>query len=204
MGYSHVPDGEFTMRRKLMIAAVVATLALAGVACSKDTPATPSISFSPSPVPVSGGTGVTISPSGSLPPSSSPGITGSVTDGSATATMTGAFAGTLAFDDLASPALWSPPPGSVALQWNGAGKQTLGLGGPSFAGQQATSSTVSLSFTLRIERKLVTFRSTAGECIITITTAEANDVEGLFQCTGVTNADGTLVLNAQGSFGATG
>ena len=63
---------------------------------------------------------------------------------------------------------------------------------------------MSLSFTLRVGGKLVTFHSTAGECIITITAAQANDVEGLFQCTGVTNADGTLVLNAQGSFGATG
>ncbi len=187
-----------------MIAGVVATLALAGVACSKDADTTPSLSFSPSPVPVSGGTGVTISPSGSLPPSSSPGITGSVTDGSATATVTGAVAGTLVFDDLASPALWSPPPGSVALQWNGADKQTLGLGGPSFAGQQATSSTMSLSFTLRAGGKLVSFHSTSGECIITISAAQPNDVEGLFQCAGVTNADGTLVLNAQGSFGATG
>ena len=34
------------MRRKLMIAAVVATLALAGVACSKGTNSTPSLSFS--------------------------------------------------------------------------------------------------------------------------------------------------------------
>jgi hypothetical protein len=192
------------MRKKLKIAGVVATLALVGAACSKSTDSTPSLSFSPSPVPVSGATGVPTSPSDGLSPSASPGTAGSVTDGSATATMTGAFAGTVTFDDLASPALWSPPPGSVALQWNGPDKQTLGLGGPSFAGQQATSPTVSLSFTVRTGGKLVAFRSTAGECIITITTAEAADVEGLYQCTGVKNADGTLVLNAQGSFGATG
>ena len=119
--------------------------------------------------------------------------------------MTGAFAGPLVFRDLASPALWSPPPGSVALQWNGADKQTLGLGGPSFAGQQADLvHGVALLHPAHRREAGRRSDSTAGECIITITAAQANNVEGLFQCTGVTNADGTLVLNAQGSFGATG
>jgi len=194
------------MRKSLtFVTLAAATLALA--ACAKG--AEPTFSFSPlppssSPSSVTGSDGATINPSGSLPPSSSPGITGTVTDGAATVSVSGSTSTSVSFADLVSPALWAPPPGSMALQWDGPSGQSFGMGGSSFAGQQATSASLSLSFTIRVDSAKVEFRSTAGECLITITTAEAANMAGQFQCTGVRNGDGTIVVNAQGSFTAVG
>jgi hypothetical protein len=92
----------------------------------------------------------------------------------------------------------------MAPQWDAPNGQSFGMGGSSFTGQQPTSTALSLSFVIRIDSAKVAFRSTAGECLITITTAEVSAVEGQFQCTGVRNGDGTIVVNAQGSFTAVG
>lgn len=194
------------MWRKLTFV-TLAVVALASVACSNDDG--PSFSFSPlppssSPSGVTGSDGATINPSGSLPPSSSPGITGTVTDGAAELTVSGATSTSVSLPELVSPALWAPPPGSMALQWDGPNGQSFGMGGSSFAGQQPTSSALSLSFTIRIDNVKVEFRSTGGECLITITPAEVASMGGQFQCTGVKNGDGTIVVNAQGSFTAVG
>jgi hypothetical protein len=153
---------------------------------------------------VTGNTGTIIDPSSSLPPSSSPGITGSVTQGSATMTLSGTASGNLTLNTLSSPAIWSPPPGSLALLWSGPLKQSFGLGGASFVGQRSTSGALSLSFTVIVNAAAVAFTSTSGECIITITTAETTSVAGTYQCTGVPNDDATVLINAQGSFSATG
>ncbi len=194
------------MRRSLTFAAV-AVATLLGAACSGDSG--PTFSFSPLPPSssssgVTGSTGTTINPSGSLPPSSSPGITGAVTDGTATMSVTGSTTASVSFATLVTPALWSPPPGSMALRWGGPNGQSFGMGGSSFAGQQPTSSALSLSFVIRIDNSKVEFRSTAGECLITITLADVSSLAGQFQCTGVKNGEGTIVVNAQGSFSASG
>ena len=193
------------MPKNLTIAAA-ALLAVAGAACTRGRPAdsplpTPASS---SPAGVTGTTGTTIVPSGSLPPSSSPGITGSVTTGTATVAVSGAATASVTFGTLGAPAIWAPPPGTMALQWNGPGDQTLGVGGTAVLGQRPTSTSLSLSFTVKLGTTDVGFRSTAGECIVTINTVADRSVAGLFQCTGVKNSDGTIVVNAQGSFGATG
>lgn len=194
------------MRKNLTFAALGVVMLAAG-ACSKD--AGPTFSFSPlppssSPSDVTGSAGASIDPSGSLSPSSSPPIAATVTEGAATMVLTGSTSTSVAFDDLASPALWTPPPGSIALRWNGPNGQWLGMGGPSFAGQQPTSAALSLSFVIRIDNAKVEFRSTAGECLVTITPAEVASMGGQFQCTGVKNGDGTVVVNAQGGFTAVG
>jgi hypothetical protein len=193
--------------RKNLTFVTLAVIALAGVACSKDDG--PTFSFSPlppssSPSAVTGSNGTTINPSGSLPPSSSPGITGTVTDGAATLNVTGSTSTSVSLAELVSPALWAPPPGSMALQWDGPNGQSFGMGGSSFAGQQPTSPALSLSFVIRIDDVKVEFRSIGGECLITITPAEVSSMGGQFQCTGVKNGDGTIVVNAQGSFTAVG
>jgi hypothetical protein len=192
--------------RKNLTFLTVAFVALVAVACSKEAGPTFSFSLPPSssPSPVTGSTGATINPSGSLPPSSSPGITGTVTDGAATLSVTGSTSSSVSFDQLVSPALWAPPPGSMALQWSGPSGQSFGMGGSSFAGQQPTSAALSLSFVIRIDNAKVEFRSTAGECLITITPADVANMGGQFQCTGVKNGEGTIVVNAQGSFTAVG
>ena len=193
------------MRRHMTIA-VAAVLCLLPVACSGD-----GSQSSPSPAPssagpsgVTGNTGTIINPSSSLPPSSSPGITGSVTHGSAAVTLSGAGSGNLTMSKLSSPALWSVPPGSMALLWSGPSQEALGLGGASFVGQQSTSGALSLSFTAPVNGTTTAFTSTHGECIITITTAEATSVAGSYQCTGVPNTDASIMVNAQGTFSATG
>lgn len=192
------------MRKHLTLVAV-AIMTIAATSCSNDEP---TFSFSPLPPSSSGavtGTpGATISPSGGVPPTSPPGIVANVTDGAAALSVTGSTSASLSFDDLASPALWVPPPGSLALQWDGPSGQSFGMGGSSFTGQQPTSTALSLSFVIRIDGAKVAFRSTAGECLITITSAEVSAVAGQFQCTGVRNGDGTIVVNAQGSFTAAG
>lgn len=193
------------MRKHLTFVAV-ALMTVAAASCSNDEP---TFSFSPlppsdSPSGVTGSTGTTINPSGSLPPTSSPGITGKVTDGAAALSVTGSTSASLSFDDLSTPALWAPPPASMALQWDAPNGQSFGMGGSSFTGQQPTSAALSLSFVIRIDSAKVAFRSISGECLITITTAEVSSVAGQFQCTGVRNGDGTIVVNAQGSFTAVG
>jgi hypothetical protein len=92
----------------------------------------------------------------------------------------------------------------MALLWAGPLKQAFGLGGASFLGQRSTSSALSLSFTAPVNGAAVAFTSTNGECIITIATAAPTSVAGSYQCTGVPNDDASIVINAQGSFNATG
>jgi hypothetical protein len=194
------------MRRNLTFAALGVVMLAAG-ACSKDAGST--FSFSPlppssSPSDVTGSASASIDPSGSLSPSPSPAVAATVTNGAATMVVTGSTSMSVAFDDLASPALWTPPPGSMALRWDGPNGQWFGIGGASFAGQQATTAALSLSFVIRIDDAKVEFRSAAGECLITITPAEVSSMGGQFQCTGVKNGDGTVVVNAQGGFTAVG
>jgi hypothetical protein len=43
-----------------------------------------------------------------------------------------------------------------------------------------------------------------GRCDVIVTTAEVATFEGTFSCTGITDENGSIVVNAQGTFSATG
>jgi hypothetical protein len=197
------------MRRYLVITSGL-LLVIVPVACSSSgspsgtlTPTQPT-SAGPSPSGVTGGAGTIIRPSGSNPPTSSPGITGSVTKGAASITTTGAQNTTVAFTRLTS-AIWAPPPNGMALQWDGADDQTLSLGGPAFTSLQPTSASRVLAFSIRTTAgSLVEFRSAAGECQVTISVALTNDMGGIFDCPSVASVDGSITVHARGSFTATG
>ncbi len=200
------------MRRNLTIVAALIALPLAVGACNRDTTSSlgpvPTATSPPpatSPAsPATGSTGVTVSPSGSLPPTSSPGITGAVNAGTASATVTGGMVTTIAFGSLGSPAIWEPPPGGMALVWTGPSGQSLGIGGESFTSVQSTSGTRALTLTLRVEGKKAEFRSIAGECQITIDPALPNAMGGSYRCTALASTNGALSINALGTFSATG
>ena len=196
------------MRRNLAITAGLALVLLAS-ACSNEapspSPSAPTTSAAPLPSGATGDTGTIINPSGSVPPTSSPGFTGAVTKGSATVTTVGGVNSVVAFSKLVPPALWVPPPGGIALQWAGSAQQSLSLGGPAFTSQQPTSASRILSFTVKGPAgALVQFRSAGGECLVTINPALPDDMGGIFDCRNLTSADGTLTVSAQGSFTATG
>ena len=194
------------MRRKL-IAIAALTVALATTACSTAT-GTGSVQItsgpSPSPLP-SDSSGTVVSPSGSLPPTGPPGVTGAVTHGQATLSLTGGLTQTTALPTLGTPAIWSPSPGSMALSWTGLDTtESMSLGGPSFIGQQSTSPTFRLAFSVKTTKGAMAFRSQAGECSVTLNPVLATQVGGLISCTNLKSVDTTLTVNVQGSFSAAG
>src|SRR2546427_4553255 len=184
------PEGGRGMSRNVTVAAAIAFVLLA--ACGK---ATSSSSVSPSagssPTSVTGNTGTTIHASGAVP-TSSPGISGAVSRGDATITLSAGVPGEVSFGQLGTPAIWSPPPGAIALRWITQRGEAFGVGGASFTGTQTTSGALSLSFTVKTNGGTTTFHSIAGECEVTISQAGAHDVAGLFTCTGLTSTDGKL------------
>jgi hypothetical protein len=120
------------------------------------------------------------------------------------ATVSGSVNTTVSFASLVSPAIWSPPPSGLALVWKGPAKQSFGLAGDSFSSLQPTGATLTLSLTLHVGDTTMAFQSSAGECNVTITPALATNMGGTFQCTGLRTSDGSLTINANGSFSATG
>ena len=194
------------------LASLIAGVAFLAGACGGLGDAVPSISLPPPAVPtgttsvspVSGDTGVTISPSSSAVPTSSPGITGSVSQGQATVSVSGGVNTAVSFGSLTTPALWSPPPGAIALSWAAPGDQVLSLGGPAFTSQIATDGSHTLAFTVNVDGAPVEFRSAAGECTVTISPALPTQMGGTFFCTDLANTDDSVTVNAQGTFSATG
>ncbi len=61
-----------------------------------------------------------------------------------------------------------------------------------------------LTFSVALGSGTASFASDDGGCDVTVTTAEPTTFDGTFSCTGLTDEDGTLVVNAQGTFSATG
>lgn len=197
-------------------AAVVAGLlgAVLAAACSKSPAApirpssafpsgTPSASTNPIPSGVIGAVPSGAIGSGGTIPSTSPGAaTGNLTAGSVTFSMTGDDqVQTTLSSKVAS--IYGPPPSGMALVWGSGSNDptTVGLGGLSFVGTQATSPTLTLTFVAG--NTLDTFQSSAGECHITIGTAEPTHVAGSFTCTALKGTSGKTV-NVTGSFDATG
>ncbi len=192
------------MRRKL-IAIAGLTVALATTGCATGNGSV-QITPGPNPSPLpSDGSGTVISPSGSLPPTGPPGITGSVTHGQATLSLTGGLTQTAALPTLGTPAIWSPTPGSMTLSWTGLDPaESMSVGGASFTGQQSTSPTLTLAFSVKTAKGATAFRSQAGECTITLNPALATQVGGLVFCTNLKSVDTTVTVNVQGSFSAAG
>ncbi|MDP9297905.1 MAG: hypothetical protein M3O98_04465 [Actinomycetota bacterium] len=195
------------MRRTLVIT-IGLPLALLAAGCGRGGSSSPSpssqTSSSSPPAGVTGGAGTIINPSGSVPPTSSPGITGSVTRGTAGITITGRLNETVTLGELTG-AVWAPPPSGIALTWTGAKHQSLSIGGPSFTSQQPTSDARVLSFgVLDSDGRLLQFRSAAGECLVTINPALPADMGGVFTCRNLTSSDGAATVDAQGTFSATG
>jgi hypothetical protein len=196
------------MRREFIVIAAV-TLGLTTAAC---TTGSGSVRISPTPVPTqspaalpSDNSGTTINATGSLPPTGPPGITGSVTHGQATITLTGGLTQTTNFPTLTQPAIWSPVPGAMTLSWTGADQaESMSVGGSSFSGQQSTTTALTFGFSVKTNKGPKVFRSQAGECTITLNPAMATQVGGLVFCTNLKSVDGTLTVNAQGSFSASG
>jgi hypothetical protein len=138
----------------------------------------------------------------SEPPSGSPGVTGNLTVGAASVTTTGGLIATATYDTLFTPGIWTLPPGAISLSWRAKGRQALSITGPSFTAQLPTEVDRVLEFSLPGPDGLLTFRSSGGECLVTISPALADQMGGSFICTALTSSDGTITVNAQGSFSA--
>ena len=188
---------------KTSLVAVVA-LGLLAAACGNDLepPATGLSSSSP--------TGPASNPQSSVPgalPTSSAGVaTGTVRVGTASIRLEGDITGDVSLLMLAPPAVYSPPPGSIAVVWTD-GLQTLGITGDSFIGVSDTSETLSLSLQVRNGAEQMALASSAGECSITMDTAIERSFAGSFTCrrlSGITAAGLALSVGATGTFSATG
>jgi len=186
-------------------------LSVLGAACRGDEEP-PTFSFSPISPPVTGpavtgpaGTGATgVTGATGAPPTGSPGVTGAVNTGTASVSTTGVLTTQMTYTTLASPAIWAVPPGGMALNWTATGNQALGISGASFTAQQRTAPERLLQFSVQGPDGLVLFQSSAGECLVTITPALPNQMGGTFLCTNIQSEDGSITVNAQGSFSAAG
>lgn len=183
------------MRRNPIVTVVLTTaMTLTLAAC---TTGSGSVRIPPSPVP---------SPSSSPSPVVTPpptGVAGTLVRGQATLTLSGGLNQTTAFPTLGAPAIWSPIPGTMSLSWTGADPvESISIGGPAFSGQQSTSPTLTLAFSVKSVDGPKTFRSQAGECTVTLNPAAPTQVGGLVFCTNLKSVDGAVTVNAQGSFSA--
>jgi hypothetical protein len=104
---------------------------------------------------------------------------------------------------LSGPTIYSPPPGPFALGWE-SDDATILLDGTSFVGNHPTSATLRLTFSVPSGTGTASFASDDGRCDVIVTTAAVATIEGTFSCTGITDEDGSIVVNAQGTFSATG
>lgn len=151
--------------------------------------------------PITGATGAAVTGSGGPSPTTSPGITGFVNVGNASITVSGALQTSQPTLPLASPVIYAPPPGAFSLAWStpAAG---IALGGTTFVGTQATSTALLLTFFVHSASGTASFASDDGGCDVTVTTAEATAFDGTFSCAGLTDVNGTIVVDAQGTFTA--
>jgi hypothetical protein len=190
-------------------------ISLAG-ACSKGTGSatSPSSSFpSGTPQPtggneipsgVIGGVPAGALGSGGVLPSASPGAgTGNISSGQVAFTVSGDIEAQTRLTQLIS-AVYSPPPGGMALVWTAGGSdpETVGLGGASFVGTRPTSATLILSL-VAIGNTSASFTSTDGECTVTVDTAGPTNIAGSFACKGLQTTSGAVV-DVSGTFRAGG
>lgn len=182
------------MRRAWVAVATFATIA---TACTVTGEIEPSISPPP--------------PAGVRSPSASPtpGATGSpapaspLSTGAATLALSGDVTQTVTLSNLATPAVWAPPPAPMDIAWMGGGGE-LRLSGTSFVSLAVTSADHVLSFTLPGPDASLEFSSADGGCSITITPALPDNVGGVFVCDAITDAGGSTTVDARGTFAASG
>jgi hypothetical protein len=122
----------------------------------------------------------------------------------ATVTLSGDLTLNVSLSTIRTPAVWAPPPAPMDITWVRGGGQQLRLSGMSFVSLAETSPDQALSFTVTGPDGQVEFASTGGECDVTITPALPDNMGGVFTCTLLTDVDGTMTVDARGSFSATG
>jgi hypothetical protein len=200
------------MRKVVILAVLSAALLAPSCAGEEDpSPASPTSAF-PGGSPATGPTATNGSgaagPTGSGPTGSSGSPTGAsglptTSPGAGTGTLT---AGSIAFGTRGdveadgtltqlAVAVYTPPPGGLALVWTagGADATTIGIGGTSFTGSRRTAPTLTLTITLQTPDAVASFLSIDGECEVTIDRADEHALQGGFECTGLTGDDGTTV-----------
>jgi hypothetical protein len=197
------------------LAVGLAVISLAS-ACSKGTgsAASPSSAFPSGSPHATGGNGIPSGVIGGVPtgalgsggvlPSASPGAgTGNISSGQVTFTVSGDIHAQTTLTELIS-AVYSPPPGGMALVWTAGGSdpETVGLGGLSFVGTRPTSPTLILSL-VAIGNTSASFTSTDGECTVTVDTALPTNIAGSFVCKGLKTTSGAVV-DVSGTFRAGG
>jgi hypothetical protein len=144
-----------------------------------------------------GTTGATGSSGASAP---GPGA-GELTRGRITMQISGEVEAEATLDQLIS-AVYSPPPGSLAIVWaSGTDANVVGLGGDSFVGSRPTSPTLTLTITAQTGGDIASFVSVDGECEVSILVAERDRVFGSFTCAGLTSSAGR-VADVSASFEA--
>jgi hypothetical protein len=158
----------------------------------------PSLSISPPP-PGNSSPSETVSPSSSV----SPGPESPLEVGVASLTLSGDVAMSVSFSSIVTPAVWAPPPAPMDITWT-SGQNELNLSGTSFVSLADTSANAVLSFTVNRPEGPVEFSSAAGECSVTITPAFPDQMGGVFTCLLLTDVEGTLTVDARGSFSASG
>jgi hypothetical protein len=182
--------------RSLAVFAAASIVALAAAGCDDDAPAGPATS-SPEPQSLAPGT---------LPTSSPGAATGTLTSGSATIELDGDLRGRVRLQTLGPPALYSPPPGSIAVVWTD-GRQSMGITGPSFEGERPTSNTLTLRLEVRNGPEAAVLTSAAGQCTLTVDTAVESSLAGTFACADLAAPTATgdaLSVDATGTFTASG
>ena len=184
------------MRSNLIVATAALILL---VACGGDDLESPGPSPEPSPAGnVSPATGA-----GTPLPTASPGFTGSVNVGNASLAISGAMHISEAALPLTAPTIYAPPPGPFALGWD-TDTAAFALNGNSFIGNHPTSKDLRLTFSIRSGDETTSFASEDGGCDVIVTTADPATFEGTFSCIGISDEDGSVVVNAQGAFSAAG
>jgi len=190
------------MRTRTVSAILVALLTLFVTACGGGEAAPPA---SPSPVLPSGSTTGSPSASGTDGlPTLPPGTGDELIEGSLHLEMSGAVRVEEELTGLIT-GVAAAPPGAFALVWSDGGSRatTFGIGGASFVGTRPTTSTLVLTIAVQTDSGFATWISSAGECQITIDTAEATAVVGRFRCEDLASSDGEVV-DVSGEFRATG
>jgi hypothetical protein len=188
-------------RRSLVLASSLLLGSAAPAACSGD-PAPPVRSPSPffgptgaTDVGVTGGGTTGAGASGPAGGTRATGTTGSLSRGSISLRVSGDIRLERTLRELVS-AVYSPPPGGVALVWTAGGTDpsTVGLGGASFVGSHPTAPALTLTITVPSPRGgFETFTSLGGECTVTLDRATASAISGSFRCDDLGSATGATV-----------
>lgn len=117
--------------------------------------------------------------------------------GNASVEITGALTGTFELTGVTGAGV--PSGSSMASSWGDPGGDALAIGGPVSAGTRTTDTSLTLTWTVLVKGKAVTFTSSAGECVIGMA-VKPTSVSGSFTCHKVKSADGKLTVGASGTY----